>query len=58
MQGKLSDKEIKRRRRICSRTRSRHLRAANPAIISDGFMAQPQQGLGNAAGDNEKAARG
>lgn len=55
MQGKLSDKEIKRDGGFAQNAQQTPT-GGNPAIISDGFMAQPQQGLGNAAGDNQRAA--
>jgi hypothetical protein len=54
MQGKLSDKEIKRSGGFAQNAQQTPT-GGNPSIISDGFMAQPQQGLGN-NGDNEKAA--
>lgn len=56
MQGRLSDKEIKRDGGFVPNAQQTPT-GGNPAIISDGFMAQPQQGLGNTAGDNEKAAQ-
>lgn len=55
MQGKLSDKDIKRDGGFA---RMQPVQNPNPGnIVSDGFMAAPQQELGRNSTDNEKAAQ-
>lgn len=55
MQGKLSDKDIKRDGGFAV---MQPVQNPNPGrIVSDGFMAAPQQELGRNATDNEKAAQ-
>jgi hypothetical protein len=58
MQGKLSDREIKAGGGFAQPNLVGPVQNPSPGrIISDGFLDQTQTGLGNSAGDNERAAQ-
>lgn len=58
MQGRLSDKEIKRDGGVVQPGVIQPVQNPSPgSIVTDGFMAAEQPGLGNSSGDNAKAAQ-